>query len=319
MSKKCRRRGGWIWGALLALLLLAGCQGDRQTETGKLRVVATTGLIGDAVRQVAGDQVELDVLMGPGVDPHLFSASEGDVARLQQADLIFYNGLLLEAQLASVLQRLGERKPAVAVAEQLDPDLLLDAGVEGEFDPHLWFDLTLWQQVVEVIADQLAAADPANAASYQSNASAYQAELATLHAYVLDRTASIPARQRILVTAHDAFRYFGRAYGFEVHGLQGTSTVAEAGTADLRALADLIVQKEVPAIFVENSVPVRTVEAVQAAVRDRGHQVVLGGELYSDALGAPDSDGATYVGLIRHNIDTIAAALRGKGSEDGEQ
>jgi manganese/zinc/iron transport system substrate-binding protein len=284
-----------------------------------LRVVATTGLIGDAVRQVAGDQVELDVLMGPGVDPHLFSASEGDVARLQQADLIFYNGLLLEAQLASVLQRLGERKPAVAVAEQLDPDLLLDAGVEGEFDPHLWFDLTLWQQVVEVIADQLAAADPANAASYQSNASAYQAELATLHAYVLDRTASIPARQRILVTAHDAFRYFGRAYGFEVHGLQGTSTVAEAGTADLRALADLIVQKEVPAIFVENSVPVRTVEAVQAAVRDRGHQVVLGGELYSDALGAPDSDGATYVGLIRHNIDTIAAALRGKGSEDGEQ
>jgi manganese/zinc/iron transport system substrate-binding protein len=304
---------------LLALLLLAGCQGDRQTETGKLRVVATTGLIGDAVRQVAGDQVELDVLMGPGVDPHLFSASEGDVARLQQADLIFYNGLLLEAQLASVLQRLGERKPAVAVAEQLDPDLLLDAGVEGEFDPHLWFDLTLWQQVVEVIADQLAAADPANAASYQSNASAYQAELATLHAYVLDRTASIPARQRILVTAHDAFRYFGRAYGFEVHGLQGTSTVAEAGTADLRALADLIVQKEVPAIFVENSVPVRTVEAVQAAVRDRGHQVVLGGELYSDALGAPDSDGATYVGLIRHNIDTIAAALRGKGSEDGEQ
>jgi manganese/zinc/iron transport system substrate-binding protein len=319
MSKKCRRRGGWIGGALLALLLLAGCQGDRQTETGKLRVVATTGLIGDAVRQVAGDQVELDVLMGPGVDPHLFSASEGDVARLQQADLIFYNGLLLEAQLASVLQRLGERKPAVAVAEQLDPDLLLDAGVEGEFDPHLWFDLTLWQQVVEVIADQLAAADPANAASYQSNASAYQAELATLHAYVLDRTASIPARQRILVTAHDAFRYFGRAYGFEVHGLQGTSTVAEAGTADLRALADLIVQKEVPAIFVENSVPVRTVEAVQAAVRDRGHQVVLGGELYSDALGAPDSDGATYVGLIRHNIDTIAAALRGKGSEDGEQ
>jgi manganese/zinc/iron transport system substrate-binding protein len=304
---------------LLALLLLAGCQGDRQTETGKLRVVATTGLIGDAVRQVAGDQVELDVLMGPGVDPHLFSASEGDVARLQQADLIFYNGLLLEAQLASVLQRLGERKPAVAVAEQLDPDLLLDAGVEGEFDPHLWFDLTLWQQVVEVIADQLAAADPANAASYQSNASAYQAELATLHAYVLDRTASIPARQRILATAHDAFRYFGRAYGFEVHGLQGTSTVAEAGTADLRALADLIVQKEVPAIFVENSVPVRTVEAVQAAVRDRGHQVVLGGELYSDALGAPDSDGATYVGLIRHNIDTIAAALRGKGSEDGEQ
>ena len=319
MSKKCRRRGGWIGGALLALLLLAGCQGDRQTETGKLRVVATTGLIGDAVRQVAGDQVELDVLMGPGVDPHLFSASEGDVARLQQADLIFYNGLLLEAQLASVLQRLGERKPTVAVAEQLDSDLLLDAGMKGEFDPHLWFDLTLWQQVVEVIADQLAAADPANAASYQSNASAYQAELATLHAYVLDRTASIPARQRILVTAHDAFRYFGRAYGFEVHGLQGTSTVAEAGTADLRALADLIVQKEVPAIFVENSVPVRTVEAVQAAVRDRGHQVVLGGELYSDALGAPDSDGATYVGLIRHNIDTIAAALRGKGSEDGEQ
>ena len=319
MNKKCRRRGGWIGGALLALLLLAGCQGDRQAETEKLRVVATTGLIGDAVRQVAGDQVELDVLMGPGVDPHLFSASEGDVARLQQADLIFYNGLLLEAQLASVLQRLGERKPAVAVAEQLDPDLLLDAGVEGEFDPHLWFDLTLWQQVVEVIADQLAAADPANAASYQSNASAYQAELATLHAYVLDRTASIPARQRILVTAHDAFRYFGRAYGFEVHGLQGTSTVAEAGTADLRALADLIVQKEVPAIFVENSVPVRTVEAVQAAVRDRGHQVALGGELYSDALGAPNSAGATYVGLIRHNIDTIAAALLGKESADGEQ
>jgi len=310
---------------LLALLLtplfalswlLAGCgssqaAGSHSNQAGVLRIVATTGQIGDAVKNVGGEHVQVHVLMGPGVDPHLFVASEGDVNRLQQADVIFYNGLFLEAQMADVLRRIGERKPGVAVAEQIDPDLLLPwAEYSGEFDPHVWFDVTLWMRVVEAIRDTLIEADAANAAAYRANTDAYLQELAELHAYVQQRAAEIPTAQRVLITAHDAFHYFGRAYGFEVRGLQGISTAAEAGAADVRDLADFIVARKIPAIFVETSVPVRTVEAVQAAVANRGYSVSIGGELYSDALGDEASGGATYADMVRHNIDAIANALQ---------
>jgi manganese/zinc/iron transport system substrate-binding protein len=303
---------------LAAAAMLAGCSSSQAADSqdahdGALRVVATTGQIGDVVMQVGGEHVQVEVLMGPGVDPHLFVASEGDVNRLQRADVIFYNGLFLEAQMAAVLHQLGERKPSIAVAEQIDPALLLPwAEYTDAFDPHVWFDVTLWMRVVEVVRDALIEADPANADAYRANADAYLQELADLHAYVQQRASELPTGQRVLITAHDAFHYFGRAYGFEVRGLQGISTAAEAGAADVRELANFIVERRIPAIFVETSVPVRTIEALQAAVAERGHTVAIGGELYSDALGDASSHGATYIGMVRHNIDTIVDGLKGE-------
>ncbi|MFO7631208.1 MAG: zinc ABC transporter substrate-binding protein [Caldilinea sp.] len=299
---------------LAALALLSGCGASQAADDGNLRIVATTGQIGDAVTRVAGDLAQVHVLMGPGVDPHLFVASEGDVNRLQQADVIFYNGLFLEAQMADVLSRIGERKPSIAVGEQINPAQLLPwAEYSDEYDPHVWFDVTLWMAVVGAIRDTLVEADAANADAYRANAAEYLQELADLHAYVQQRAAEIPAEKRVLITAHDAFHYFGRAYGFEVRGLQGISTAAEAGAADVRGLADFIVERQIPALFAETSVPVRTVEALQAAVADRGYTVKIGGELYSDALGDADSAGATYAGMVKHNIDTIIDALKEQG------
>jgi manganese/zinc/iron transport system substrate-binding protein len=297
--------------ALLGATLVACGSAQSAPADGRLRVVATTGQVADAAAIVGGDRVQVTALMGPGIDPHLYVAGEGDVNRLQQADLIFYNGLFLEAQLAQVLQQIGERKPAIAVAETVDPALLLDwANYAGQQDPHVWFDVTLWMQAVEAIRDAYSAADPDHAATYAANAAAYLDELTALHAEMLDLAATLPAERRILVTAHDAFHYFGRAYGFEVYGLQGISTDAEASAADVRELADFIVAREIPAVFIETSVPVRTIEAVQSAVQARGAEVAIGGELFSDALGDADSPGGTYVGMVRHNMTTIVEALR---------
>jgi len=292
-------------------MFLAGCSASTASPESRLRVVATTGPLGDAIVRVGGEHVRVDVLMGPGVDPHLFMASEGDVNLLQQADVLFYNGLFLEAQIADVLRQIGERKPSVAVAERIDPALLLvGPDSSGEYDPHVWFDVPLWKQVVETVSATLAEVDAANAGAYRANADIYLQELEELHRYVQERAAELPAERRVLITAHDAFHYFGRAYGFEVRGLQGISTATEAGTADVRALADFIAQRQIPAIFIESSVPVRNVEAIQAAVAARGAAVEIGGELYSDALGGAESAGATYIGMMRHNIDTIVDALK---------
>ena len=303
--------------ALLAasVLLISACGGSAEASgTGgseKLQIVTTTGQIGDIARHVGGEFVEVTALMGPGVDPHLYVASEGDVDRLVKADVILYNGLFLEAQMADVLRQIGERKPAIPVAERIDTARLLPwANYADEYDPHVWFDVSLWMKAVEAVRDALSDADPDHAATYKANADAYLAELADLDAYVQQQAATVPPEQRVLVTAHDAFNYFGRAYGFEVRGLQGISTASEAGTADVRELADFIAERQIPAIFVETSVPVRNVEALQAAVRARGGEVAIGGQLYSDALGSPDGDAGTYVGMVRHNIDTIVEALR---------
>ena len=298
-----------------SVLVMAACGGSAVASSGgaeKLQIVTTTGQIGDIARHVGGDFVDVTALMGPGVDPHLYVASEGDVDRLVKADVILYNGLFLEAQMADVLRQIGERKPAIPVAERIEPSRLLPwANYADEYDPHVWFDVTLWMKAVEAVRDGLSDADPDHAATYKANADAYLKELAELDAYVKEQAATVPPERRVLVTAHDAFHYFGRAYGFDVKGLQGISTASEAGTADVRELADFIAEHKIPAIFVETSVPVRNVEALQAAVRDRGGDVAIGGQLYSDALGSPDGDAGTYVGMVRHNIDTIVKALRG--------
>lgn len=278
-----------------------------------IRAVTTIGMISDIVRNVGGQRVQVIGLMGPGVDPHLYKATEGDVIRLLEADVVFYNGLHLEAKMGDVLERMRSRTRTVAVTEGIDRRLLLaPPQFEGAYDPHVWFDVTLWMKAVERVRDTLIDMDPANASLYRANAQAYLAQLADLHAYVKAQAARLPSEQRVLITAHDAFNYFGRAYGFEVHGLQGISTATEAGTADVQRLADLIAQRRIRAIFVESSVSPRTIEAVQAAVQARGFNVRIGGQLFSDAMGDAGTAEGTYIGMVRHNIDTIVSALLGE-------
>ena len=289
---------------------VSGCGGVARDDDGRLGGVATIAQIADAARVVGGEHVRVEALMGPGVDPHLYKASEGDVTTLIEADLILYNGLHLEGKMGEVLERIGERRPVVAVGEAIPEDLLHQPpAFEGNYDPHVWFDVSLWIYAVGAVRDALIEVDPEHADAYEANAEAYLAELEALDAYALERIATIPAAGRVLVTAHDAFGYFGARYGIDVVGLQGISTESEAGIGDVRRIADLIAERGVRAMFVETSVSPRAVEAVRAAVRDRGGDVTIGGSLYSDAMGDDGTPEGTYLGMFRHNVDTIVWAL----------
>lgn len=300
---------------LFSFLLLCSCGKLSERENDDLsnrviRAVATTGMITDIVQNVAGDRVRVTGLMGAGVDPHLYKASEGDVMRMMEADVIFHNGLHLEGALSRVLERMGENIKTAAVANGIEKTLLLSPpGFEGSHDPHIWFDVSLWMKASEYVRDVLIALDPAHESDYHGEADLYLAQLIALDSYVRAQASKVPASQRVLITAHDAFNYFGKAYGFEVRGLQGISTATEAGTADVQELAKFIAERKIPAIFVESSVPQRRIEAVQAAVRARGFNVKIGGELFSDAMGDADTSEDTYIGMVRHNIDTIVNAL----------
>jgi manganese/zinc/iron transport system substrate-binding protein len=304
------------------VILMLGCKEkpattDTATSSArKIRCVATTGMVADLVQQVGGERVEVAALMGPGVDPHLYKASEGDVSKLSDADMVFYNGLHLEAKLGDILAHL-KGKPTVAVADGISKEptmvsMLLDWEDSGTHDPHVWFDVSLWREALDEVIISLIEHDPAGKDSYLQNGKRYDIELIALDEYVYTQAALVPKDQRVIVTAHDAFRYFGRAYGFEVVGLQGISTEAQAGTADVQRLAKLIAQRKIPAIFVESSVPRRNIEAVQEAVRAQGWEVKVGGSLFSDALGDAGTPEGTYVGMVRHNIDTIVTALSAK-------
>jgi manganese/zinc/iron transport system substrate-binding protein len=299
---------------LVVLLVLAGCRPavrPVREHGGPLRVVTTTGLIGDLARQIGGADVRVRALMGPGVDPHVYKASEGDVLRMAEADLVLYHGLHLEGRMADLFERmnsLGWR--TAAVTAPIPPDTLLhDPAIPGAHDPHVWFDVALWQQCARAVEDAFARLDPVHAAAYQARSAAYRARLDTLDAWVRAEVARIPPARRVLITAHDAFGYFGAAYGVRVVGLQGLSTATEAGTADVQRLAELLVTTGVPAVFVESSVSPRTIEAVVAAVRARGGTVRIGGSLYSDALGAPGSGADTYEGMVRANVRALVDAL----------
>jgi manganese/zinc/iron transport system substrate-binding protein len=302
---------------ILLLPLLAACDSET-SQAGELserpiRAVATIGMIGDIVENVGGERIEVTSLMGPGVDPHLYNASAGDVTRMAEADIIFYNGLHLEAKMADVLEQMDGRVRTVAVTNRIERDVLLaPPEFEGNYDPHVWFDVTLWMAAAEQVRDALVELDPDSTQLYQDNAAAYLADLADLDSYVREQAGRVPEQQRVLITAHDAFNYFGRAYGFEVRGLQGISTAAEAGTADVQGLAAFIIERQIPAVFVESSVPSRYIEAVQAAVNAQGEDISIGGELFSDAMGSTGTAEGTYNGMIRHNIDTIVGALLGQ-------
>jgi manganese/zinc/iron transport system substrate-binding protein len=308
------RRAGRAAAALLAaVLLLAGCDPwaeETAAAEGRLRVVATIGMISDVAAQIGGDRVYVQGLMGPGVDPHLYKARAGDVRRLARADLVLYNGLHLEAAMGEVLEELGRRRHTVAVADRLDRGILMSLeDYPGNYDPHIWFDVSLWIHAARRIGSALAEADPAHAGEYWARTAAYVAELEQLHEWIHERVSALPPERRVLITAHDAFGYFGRAYGFEVLALQGISTSAEAGTGDVQRLAAEIVRRRIPAIFVETSIPPRTIQAVVAAVNARGFRVAPGGELYSDALGDAGTPAGTYIGMVRHNVETIVSAL----------
>jgi manganese/zinc/iron transport system substrate-binding protein len=284
-------------------------------DDGRVHVVATIGMIADAAARVGGERVVVRGLMGPGIDPHLYKASEGDVRRLFRAHLIFFNGLHLEAKMGEVLEHMSGEARTVPVAERVPrAQLLTPPEFAGAYDPHVWFDVSLWMLAVEAVRDALMEEDREHAGEYERRAAAYLAELEALDAHVRAQAERVPPRLRVLVTAHDAFNYFGRAYGFEVRGLQGISTASEAGTSDVQRLAEFIAERRIPAVFVESSIPRRTIEAVRAAVRARGFDVRIGGELYSDALGNPGSNAESYVGMVRHNVDTIVGALLGERS-----
>jgi manganese/zinc/iron transport system substrate-binding protein len=304
--------------ALVGLVAIAGCTGPETDATAdaraggdsRPRVVATTTIVADLVRQVAGDRAAVSCLLAPGIDPHAYRATPRDADRLLGADLVVASGLHLEGRLAALLERLGGRVPLVAVADRLPKERLLDAGA-GIPDPHVWFDAGLWSLAPAAVARALADVDPANADHYHARAESAAARLRSLDAAVRDQLAEIPPARRVLITAHDAFRYFGRAYDVEVVGVQGTNTAAEAGLGDINRLVDLVVTRGIPAVFVETSVADRNVAAVIEGAAARGHRLVLGGRLYSDSLGEPGSDGDSLEGALAANVATIVAALAG--------
>ncbi|HLT02628.1 MAG TPA: zinc ABC transporter substrate-binding protein [Geminicoccaceae bacterium] len=302
-----------------ALVLATGLFGGTARAEEPLQVVATTGMIADIVRNVAGEHAAVTQLMGQGVDPHLYKATRSDVTAMLRADVVFYNGLLLEGKLTDALVRVaGSGRPVHPVTELVEESYLLEPPeFQGLYDPHLWMDPSAWTHAVEAVRDKLIEQDPDHAETYRVNAEAYLAELGRLDAYAKEVLATVPPEQRILVTAHDAFNYFGRRYGFEVLGIQGISTESEAGLKRVEQLVDLLVERALPAVFVETTIPERSVRALIAGAADRGHRVEMGGTLFSDAMGAPGTYEGTYIGMIDHNVTTIARALGGTTPEKG--
>lgn len=300
-------------GSLLAVvLILTGCTSgstDQDPANSKLNVVATTGMIGDLVENIGGDHVEVTSLMGPGVDPHLYKATQGDVKTLDSADMIFYNGVHLEGKMTDIFEMMSKDKPTVAVTENFKEEQLHKVSAT-EYDPHVWFDVKLWIVAAEAVKEELIANDSDHEASYLENYEAYVLELQELDKYVHEEINKIPEDQRVLVTAHDAFGYYGKSYGLEVKGLQGINTLSEYGSKDVTDMRNYLVNNKIKAIFMESSVPKKAIEAVIQGAEKQGHSVEVGGELFSDAMGAKGTDEGTYIGMVRHNTDTIVKALK---------
>lgn len=314
---------GLAWGvvalALVACISVACGGSEAPREAGApYTVVATTSMVADIVREVAGERATVTNLIGEGVDPHLYKPTRSDVTTLQGCDVIFYSGLLLEGKMTDILVKMARSKPVHAVTEEIDPSYLLEPpDLEGHADPHVWMDVNAWARATEVVAKALADHDPAGADGYRERAASYGERLTELDACARSAIETIPESSRILVTAHDAFNYFGRAYGIEVRGIQGISTESEAGLDDINRLVDLLVKRNVTAIFVESSVARKNVEALQEGARARGHTVKIGGELFSDAMGRPGTYRGTYIGMIDHNVTTMTRALGGEAPPAG--
>ena len=296
------------------ILVLGSCKQKENAEditNRQLVIVTTTGMIKDAVKNVCGDRARVKALMGPGVDPHLYKATQGDLQLLTDADIIFYNGLHLEGKMGEVLEKLGRTRPVIAVASGIPGSRLREVpGFQGTHDPHIWFDVDLWKGSVKTISDFVQQYDSINGAGYAQNSERYLKQLDSLHASVKAFIQQIPQQQRVLITAHDAFGYFGDAYGVEVRGLQGISTVSEFGLRDVTELVNFIIERKIKAIFVETSVSQRSIEAVVQGCRQKNWNVQIGGSLYSDAMGPEETPEGTYIGMVNANVRTIVDALK---------
>lgn len=295
---------------LLFAITLLSCK-EQSEKSEKLNIVTTTTMITDLVKNIGGDYVVINGLMGAGVDPHLYKASEGDVSKLYEADIIFYGGLHLEGKLVDIFEKMEGNKNTVSLGDRLPKDELIPSEYfASNYDPHVWFNIQFFKQFAQIVTDELSKADAKNAQSYSENNKKYQKKLDSLEIEIKTIIASLPEEKRILVTAHDAFNYFGKAYGFNVVGLQGISTATEAGVKDVQNLSEFIIQNNIKAIFIESSVPRRTIEALQQAVLSKNHNVEIGGSLYSDALGNPGTAEGTYIGMFKYNVNTIVNALK---------
>lgn len=300
--------------AVFTLIILGACSertSKEESSGDKLVVTTTIGQIADAVKNIGGDKVEVHSLMGPGTDPHLYKATQGDIAKLQKADVIFYNGLHLEGKMLDVLEKMNKEKPTYAIGDTVkNENLLTKVDDENTIDPHIWFDIDLWTKALKEVEKGLIEADPDNEATYKKNAESYFKSLEELKSFAVNEMERIPAEQRVLVTAHDAFGYFGAAYNMEVEGLQGLSTDSEYGLGDVQKIVDLLVSKNIKAVFIESSISERSINAVIEGAKKKGHDVVIGGELFSDAMGEEGTEEGTYIGMYKHNVNTIVNSLK---------
>lgn len=307
----------------VTVVVIVGCNGSQagRNSARPIDVTVTVGMVADLVREVGGERTNVTQLCGPGVDPHLHKASRDDVQSMMSADIIFYSGLMLEGKMTDTLVKLARSKPVVAVTEAIDQQTLMEPDdFAGHYDPHVWMDVSAWSQCVDVVADELSKLDPPSESDYRQRAEKLRQKLAALHEYGVRAIGSIPAESRVLVTSHDAFNYFGRAYGLEVLGVQGISTESEAGLQRINELVDLLVDKQVKAVFVESSVPRKSIDSLVEGARSRGHDVHIGDkELFSDAMGPAGTYEGSYLGMLDHNITLVARGLGGDAPVGGFQ
>lgn len=317
---------------LLVLAFCLGCEVDSQPAGDPasssatfqseypLQPIATVGMVADIVRNVGGQHVEVTQIMGAGVDPHLYKATRDDVQTIMDGDAVFYCGLMLEGKMSDTLIKVARNKPVYAVTELIDEaDLLEPEDFEGHYDPHVWMDVAAWSNCVDAVAEALAQFDPQHADDYRANAQTYRQQLAELHKYGVTSLGSIPEESRVLITSHDAFNYFGRAYGLDVQGVQGISTESEAGLQRINNLVDMLVAQNVQAVFVESSVPRKNIDALVEGAAAKGQEVKVGGELFSDAMGEAGTYEGTYIGMLDHNITLVTRALGGTAPAKGMQ
>ena len=298
--------------------LLIALTGVLATADERLNIVATTGMIADAARQVGGHMVEVQTLMGPGVDPHAYRQTRSDIVAMANSNLVLWHGLYLEAQMEDFMVGLQERNNVVAVAESLPRNLLIgNEDYSDKFDPHVWMNPMLWSRVVLNVRDALIMVQPKKEKTFRENANKYLDELQLLAKYTMRVLSTVPTESRVLISAHDAFNYFGSAYGFEVLGIQGISTESEAGLNRISEMVSILVNRKIGAVFVESSVSDRNIQALIEGAASKGHEVVIGGELFSDAMGEDDTYKGTYVGMIDHNATIISLALGGKAPKRG--
>lgn len=297
--------------ASILIFAMTGCVGSKDVDNDKYNVVTTTTFVTDLAQSIGGQHVNIQGLMGAGLDPHLYQASAGDVLLMQNADMVIYHGLHLEGKLGDVFENIeNSNKMIMAATEDIDESKLIVSDDFDTFDPHIWFDVSLWKEAAKTITEGLKELDQEHSKDFDDNLEKYLVELDELENYINQRVSEIPQENRVLITAHDAFAYFGSAFGFEVKGLQGISTDSEAGTSDVRQLSNFIVDREIKAVFVESSVPPKSIEALQEAVKAQGFDVEIGGELYSDSTGDIGTDAETYIGTFKANVDTIIDALK---------